>query len=1074
MADSRLPKIAALTASGTLDNTYSFIVEDANNDKFKATIDNLPTAGVKTVTDNGGIIKVDNTDPANPVVTPDWSDLSSVFPTLRDTRIPYWNETTFTFDNDAGFTRNYNNWYETDIDATNLGGFNANVYAMKYQSSGKIIVAGQFTTYSDATLYKVGRIVRLNTDGTVDTSFPQGGGTGFNGKVFDIAIDSSDGIYVVGQFSEYTDGTGTYYVNGVVHLNSDGTFDAGFLDGVKVSNHVKGFIFPVYATNVKLDSNGKIVVAGGFTYYRDSADTLISVGPVVRLNTDGTLDVSTNIVLTYPSSIIKIALQANDDIIIGGNFTSISSVNYNGLARLETTGLTLDTTFINTTGNRGFTLTTGPQKPFVESIAIDSSDNIYIGGIMQSNANWTDSSGINNSMGMMRLSPNGVFDNTFLANGTQGFDAGVPINAYITNIFIDQNGKLLISGNFIRFTDSTSTLYSTQRMIRVNTDGTLDTTLPYGPLYGFQHYNWTYTCLDVVGGGYFLGGFITKWYDSPTDFFVLNNLIKISDVGIWDTTFNVGGRGYSHHLHLSGGGTDASYLRTYSLDGLQFSQVYVSPDSGAVLFNQFGSNYTGIELQNQGNPGIRFWSETGQYFFPRDHGAIGEVLTDTDGAGTLGWTVGGGGSGSFLKLDQSTPQTITGGIPLLEATHLPFSQDHQIIDKEYADSLAGWGMKSFFFTKTSSDVGWMYVATTILPPWWVQTITGTAADWESIIASFITNVATSEYRVTDGSRFFYFTAKTSSATKPQQLKWYIYQTDINGANPVLLRTSSLSLPLTTIDSTYFTNMWWDSLLIPTTMRIKFVVAVVKTGTSWGDPTVTLSVEDNTYSRLDVPSPVWVTDLSSVLHIDQTTPQTTVGQLQFPEARFGTSVNNTIFEADGTMKMNGAATVFNDWWIPAHSLRNGTTPPTWAAWNGSLYAPEFINAATCDLHWSFELLHQYKEWSDVEIHIHWSPSTTNTGNCRWVLDYSVANIDWTFPAPTTIGISPAASGVVRKMSWTSFGTISGAGLKIWAVIDFRIYRLWNDWADTFTGAAFLHNVGCHHECDTIGSRTESDK
>jgi hypothetical protein len=167
-------------------------------------------------------------------------------------------------------------------------------------------------------------------------------------------------------------------------------------------------------------------------------------------------------------------------------------------------------------------------------------------------------------------------------------------------------------------------------------------------------------------------------------------------------------------------------------------------------------------------------------------------------------------------------------------------------------------------------------------------------------------------------------------------------------------------------------------------------------------------------------------------------------------------------------------VYNDWFVAAHSLHAGATPPTWAAWNGTLYAPEFINAATTDLHGSFELLHEYKEGTDIEIHIHWSPSTTNNGNCKWGLDYTVQNIDGTFASPTTITITPAASGVVRKHSLTTFGAISGAGLTIGAIIDYRIYRLGNDGADTFTGSAFLHNVGCHHECDTIGSRQQTIK
>ena len=45
----------------------------------------------------------------------------------------------------------------------------------------------------------------------------------------------------------------------------------------------------------------------------------------------------------------------------------------------------------------------------------------------------------------------------------------------------------------------------------------------------------------------------------------------------------------------------------------------------------------------------------------------------------------------------------------------------------------------------------------------------------------------------------------------------------------------------------------------------------------------------------------------------------------------------------------ATPAWNDYSVAAHSMRNGATPPTWAAWNGTLRAPSFINAATCDLH-----------------------------------------------------------------------------------------------------------------------------
>jgi hypothetical protein len=152
-------------------------------------------------------------------------------------------------------------------------------------------------------------------------------------------------------------------------------------------------------------------------------------------------------------------------------------------------------------------------------------------------------------------------------------------------------------------------------------------------------------------------------------------------------------------------------------------------------------------------------------------------------------------------------------------------------------------------------------------------------------------------------------------------------------------------------------------------------------------------------------------------------------------------------------------------IAGHVLRAGATPPTWTAYNGTLYAPEFINAATTDLHGSFELLHNYLDASNLEFHIHWSPSTTNTGNCYWGIDYSISNMLAVFPAATTVLVAAAGSGVVRTHQYTTLATITGTGLTKGATIDFRIYRLGGDALDTFTGSAYLHNVGLHY---TVGS------
>lgn len=85
------------------------------------------------------------------------------------------------------------------------------------------------------------------------------------------------------------------------------------------------------------------------------------------------------------------------------------------------------------------------------------------------------------------------------------------------------------------------------------------------------------------------------------------------------------------------------------------------------------------------------------------------------------------------------------------------------------------------------------------------------------------------------------------------LRGKVYLTDINGANPVLLRTTNFSNAITDIDGMYDFNVYGGALNIPTTTRVKFVITATNTHNQNHD--VTISMEDDTFSRLDVPSPV---------------------------------------------------------------------------------------------------------------------------------------------------------------------------------------------------------------------------
>ena len=237
-------------------------------------------------------------------------------------------------------------------------GFDQTVYKIQIQSNGKILVAGNFSSYNGTS---VGAITRLNTDGTIDTSFS--GGTGFNAIVNDMILQSDGKIFVVGLFTTYN---GTSII-GTARLNSDGTLDGTYSGQTVVP--VGG------GTQVcARQSTGKYIIAGSFSQFNGSSTS----NRIVRLNSNGSVDTSftPSISFTLVSPTINtVKVSSTDKIMVGGNFY----LPYNGVARLNSDGST-DSSFNPGTG----TFYTGSMTVgTVRTISIQSNGLIIIGGVIQ-------------------------------------------------------------------------------------------------------------------------------------------------------------------------------------------------------------------------------------------------------------------------------------------------------------------------------------------------------------------------------------------------------------------------------------------------------------------------------------------------------------------------------------------------------------------------------------------------------------------------------------------------------------------------------------------------------------------
>lgn len=382
-------------------------------------------------------------------------------------------------------------------------GADGTIYTTVVLPDGKIIIGGKFRSYNNI---QKKYLVRLNPDGTIDETFNAFLGT--NNVVKCIAV-TNDKIIIGGEFTSYNGKP----ANHIVRLNSDGSVDTTFKCG-------KGADASVEA--IAIQDDGKIIIGGFFLKYDG-----ISRAKIARLNPDGSLDNSFEPSSGFNNSVHAIAIQKDGKIIVGGYFTKFNNNTVNRLARLNPDG-SLDLTFKTGTGadkaiyaiaiqNDGKILIAGqfsrynrmwtqkitrihpdgsPDLSFLEiplsthyikSLAIQKDGKILIGG-------WFNHTHDRKDSNIVRLNPDGSRDNTF--------NTGKGANNVIQDIALQEDGKIIVVGNFTKFNE-TKTGYIT----RLNPDGSLDET--FNPGTGANA--WTNAVAIQKDGKIIVGGHFTNF-----------------------------------------------------------------------------------------------------------------------------------------------------------------------------------------------------------------------------------------------------------------------------------------------------------------------------------------------------------------------------------------------------------------------------------------------------------------------------------------------------------------------------------------------------------------------------------
>jgi uncharacterized delta-60 repeat protein len=298
------------------------------------------------------------------------------------------------------------------------GGFNGAVNAIAIHTNsantnlvGRFIVGGEFTTYNGVNR---NRIVRMNRDGTLDSSFNPGAGA--DNPIFAAVIQPDDKIIVVGDF---TDINGTPR-NRIARLNADGSVDITFDPGQGADGLIR---------TVALDPQRRIYLGGDFTGYN-----FIAQRRVARVDEFGTLDIAyidpNNNSSGTDARVRSVALDASGRLIIAGDFNSVyGSSSYQKIARLDTGG-GVDTTFAGTPGadNAVFTVKLDPQGRI-----------ILAGDFTQVNGK--------NRTRIARLTPQGALDASInFGTGPNGFVAALDLEP--TN-----DGVITIGGGFTSLDD---------------------------------------------------------------------------------------------------------------------------------------------------------------------------------------------------------------------------------------------------------------------------------------------------------------------------------------------------------------------------------------------------------------------------------------------------------------------------------------------------------------------------------------------------------------------------------------------------------------------------------------------
>lgn len=467
------------------------------------------------------------------------------------------------------------------------------LFSMAVQGDGKILLSGLFTNFNGFTR---NRMVRLNSDGTVDQTFDVGLGPALNCLVK--MFPQSDGkIMCSGNFPTFAGQSRSC----LVRLNSNGTIDPGFSsnfsncyitevhplsggkflvlgDFVNALSGTASYVAQINSDGSRdtgfspLQFSGKVEMAG-----RENSGSFILGGSFEKVGTEwrrklvrffpgGAIDPGFNPDARGGANITAVASQPDGKLLVGGEFTTVGDVKQPRLARVFSDGR-LDPSFVVPSN---FGAIDGTILVFV----LQPDGKILVGGGFTKIANVA-------AGRLARLNPDGTLDATFAA-GT-GFSRTDFYAPQVTDILVQPDGKLIVSGNFTRYQGQ-----PVGGIVRLLADGTLDPTFQTGAGFGMNDGNMVFDIAFDASGRILVGGEFTSYNGTA-----VTRIARLLPNGQLDPAFVQGSTGPNWFVKSIGLGPDGSiYLGgSFSFFGSVYRPGLLRLNADGTLDTAFNPNF---------------------------------------------------------------------------------------------------------------------------------------------------------------------------------------------------------------------------------------------------------------------------------------------------------------------------------------------------------------------------------------------------------------------------------------------------------------------------------------------------